>query len=65
MKTKHVGQKWKLKSGLLYAGLNGLQAALVGPDQASVFDSLDNQTLKSKFYSAVLGVPFEVELCVS
>lgn len=63
MKQKHVGQTWKLKSGLLYAGLNGLMAALVGPDDAQVFDSRDNPEIKARFYGAVLGCKFEVEPC--
>ena len=66
MKSKHVGQTWRLKHGLLYAGLNGLFCALVGPDDAQVFDSRDNREFKRTFYSAVLKVPFEVEeICAS
>lgn len=65
MKTKHIGQTWKLKSGLLYAGLNGLMSALVGPDDALIFDARDNPEIKKRFYSAILNCKFEVELCES
>lgn len=65
MKTKHVGQTWRLKSGLLYAGLNGIKAALVGPDDAEVFDSRDNSEIKAKFYGLLLNCKFEVEPCAS
>ena len=63
MKIKTVGQTWRLKSGLLYAGMNGLLAAFVGPDDAMIFDSRDNPKIKTRFYGALLGSKFEVELC--
>jgi len=54
--------KWRLKYGLLYAGLTSrFTAALVGPDDALVFNQDDNSELKRAFYEAVLGVKFEVE----
>ncbi len=60
---KYIGKTWRLKSGLLYAGLNGLRAALVGPDNAEIFDSRDNPEIKSRFYGALLNCKFEVEFC--
>jgi hypothetical protein len=63
-RERHVGQTWKLRSGLLYAGLdasNHYAAKAVGPDDALVFDSRDIQGLKLRFFSAVLRMPFEVE----
>jgi len=61
MKTQYVGKIWRLKSGLLYAGLNGVLAALVGPDDAQVFDSRDNPAIKARFYGALLNCKFDVE----
>ena len=64
MKTqKHVGKTWKLKSGLLYAGLRGPAATpvLVADDNAEIFDSRDNPEMKARYYGAVLGCKFEVE----
>lgn len=63
VKNKHVGQTWKLKSGLLYAGLRGVLASLVGPDDAQVFDSRDDPETKARFYGILLACKFEVELC--
>ena len=65
MKNKTVGKTWRLKSGLLYAGLNGMCAALVGPDDAEIYDSRDNPEIKARFFGAILGCKFEVEPCVS
>lgn len=65
MKNKSIGQTWRLKSGLLYAGLNGMLAALVGPDDAEVFDSRDNPEIKARFYGALLNCKFEAESCAS
>jgi hypothetical protein len=65
MMTQHIGKTWRLKSGLLYAGLNGLLAAFVGPDAAEIFDSRDNPEIKARFYGALLNCKFEVELCES
>lgn len=60
---KFVGQAWRLKFGLLYAGLRGQNAtpALVSIDDAEVFDSRDNPEMKARYYGAVLGCKFEVE----
>lgn len=58
--------KWRLRSGLLYAGLDRAQrCVLVGPDDALVFDGRDNEHAKAKYFSAVMGRQFEVELCAS
>ncbi|MDE2103528.1 MAG: hypothetical protein KGL39_40180 [Patescibacteria group bacterium] len=67
MKAKHIGQTWKLKSGLLYAGIDDktLAAKLVGPDDAQVFDSRDSASVKSRFYGILLKCKFEVELCAA
>jgi hypothetical protein len=64
---RHIGQTWRIKCGLLYAGINARkQAALVAPDDALVFDARDNRQIKLGFYSAMLGVKCEVEeLCAS
>ncbi len=60
-KQKVVGQTWRLKYGLLYGGLKGLECVLVADSEAQVFDSRDNRELKQKFWSAICGVPFTVE----
>lgn len=54
---------WRLRYGLLVAGLDGLDCVLVAEDdsRAQVFDERDNPELKRKFWSIVLGVPLEVE----
>ncbi len=56
---------WRLRFGLLYAGLDGTQCVLVAQDdpRCQVFDGRDNEAMKAKYYSAVLGCPMEVELC--
>lgn len=59
------GQTWKLKTGLLYAGTKGALAALVGPDEATIFDAQDNPAIKAKFYASLFKTDFEVELCAS
>jgi hypothetical protein len=56
--------KFRLKSGLLYAGLRGIECALVAIDDALVFDERDNGEAKAKFYGLMLGCKFEVE-CAS
>ena len=65
MINKAVGKTWRLKSGLLYAGLSGHRAALVGPDDAAIFDSRDNPEIKARFFGALLNCKFEVESCAS
>lgn len=60
---KIVGAAWRLKSGLLYAGLGkNYSAALVGPDDATVFDDRDNPEIKAGFYQALFNRPFEKEM---
>jgi hypothetical protein len=55
--------KWRLRSGLLYAGTDrALQAVLVGPDEAIVFDGRDNEQVKADFWKATTGRTFKVEL---
>jgi len=55
--------RWRLVSPAgLYAGLNGLQAALVSRDNAEVFDGRDNPEFKARFYSVLLKVSFSVEI---
>lgn len=63
MKTPQtIGQPWKLRFGLLCAGLGkNNEAALVEPDKALLFDARDNQELKRKFWTAILNVPFVIE----
>jgi hypothetical protein len=63
---KHVGQTWRLKFGLLYAGLRGAMATpvLTSEDEAEIFDSRDNPEMKARYYSALLGCKFEVEAVV-
>lgn len=58
-------KQWKLKSGLLYAGMKGMCAALVGPDEATVFDDQDNPEIKAKFYRALFKCEFVKEPCES
>lgn len=60
--TALAGVKWRLRAGLLYAGLRGLTAHLVSESDALVFDGRDNETQKARYFSAVLGCKFEVEL---
>jgi hypothetical protein len=62
-KTKYIGQTWRLKNGLLYAGLRGLAATpvLVSSDEAEIFDSRDNPEIKARYYNALLNCKFEVE----
>lgn len=59
--NKTPRQAWKLKSGLLYAGIapSGL-AVLTSEDKAEKFDSRDNPEIKSAFYSALLGCKMEI-----
>lgn len=57
--------KWRLRCGLLYAGLDGLEVVLVEQDNAQVFDGRDNEAMKKRFYEAASGYKFEVELCAS
>jgi hypothetical protein len=66
MKNKFIGQTWRLRYGLLVAGLDGIDCVLVSEDdpRVQVFDSRDNPELKRKFWSIILGCPLEVE-CVS
>jgi len=56
--------KWRLRCGLLYAGL-GRQAACILTDEAHalVFDGRDNEQTKLAYWQAVTGYKFEVELC--
>lgn len=67
MKTRYIGQKWRLHSPQLnlWAGLDKL---LIVPCQVQedpriqVFDSRDNQEFKRRFYRAVTGIDWQVEL---
>lgn len=54
--------KWVMRSGLLYAGLQGLNIVLTTRDKATVFDARDNEERKLSFYQAVTGYKFEVEI---
>lgn len=55
--------RWRLKSGLLYAGMDAqFSAALVGPDDAAVFDARCCEKLKLAYWQAITGRTFEVEL---
>ncbi len=67
MNTKRIGQTWRLRYGLLYAGLDGHEIKLVSEDdpRVQVFDSRDNPKFKREFYSVLMRCPFEVELCAS
>lgn len=64
MKTKLMGQ-WRLRYGLLLAGLEGLTVVLVadGDPRVQLFDSRDNREAKRQFYSILMGCKFEVEDC--
>ena len=66
MKTQKYVQ-WRLKSGLLYAGINpdNGQAVLTSEAGAEVFDRRDNPEIKKAFYGALLKSRMEVELCAS
>jgi hypothetical protein len=56
--------QWRLRSGLLYAGLNDrCQCILTTADQAVVFDGRDNEQAKAAFYGQMLHTQFEIELC--
>lgn len=58
--------KWRLRSGLLYAGLgSNHECILTDSGHAIVFDGRDNEELKLKFWQAATGYKFEVELCGS
>lgn len=57
--------KWRLRCGLLYAGLRGTEIVLVEQSSAVVFDGRDNADLKRNFYQLVSGYKFEVEPCAS
>jgi len=46
----------------LYAGLDGLRASLVPRERAELFDERDNPEVKAKFYGALLGTRFTVEV---
>lgn len=57
--------KWRLRSGLLCAGLDRqLHCVLLAPDdpQVQIFDERDNEQAKAKFYGALLGCKFEIEI---
>ena len=56
--------KWRLKYGLLYAGLDGVRCVLVADDdpRCQVFDGRDNEQMKARFYGALLNCKFEVEV---
>lgn len=60
-----AGIKWRLRYGLLYAGLHGFKCVLVSADdqRCQIFDGRDNQDLKARFYDMDAGCKFEVELC--
>ena len=64
-REKVKGQAWRLRFGLLCVGLTGpyLNAVLVAPDQAVIYDSRDNQEFKRRFFPALLRVPLEIENC--
>ena len=56
-------RKWRLRFGLLVAGLDGLNCVLVDEDdpRVQIFDHRDNPELKQKFWSIILGCPLEIE----
>jgi hypothetical protein len=51
--------KWVLASEKGFAALAGIKCIIV-PDisDAQVFDGRDNETMKARFYSAILKMPF-------
>lgn len=53
---------WRLRSGLLYAGLDGLRCVLTDKDNALVFDGRDSERTKLRFWQAATGYKFEIEL---
>jgi hypothetical protein len=58
--------QWRLRYGLLYAGLDArLNCILTDEANAVVFDARDNEQSKLAFYGASLNCKFEVELCAS
>lgn len=56
--------KWRLKYGLLVAGLDKTKCILVSPDdpRAVIFDGRDNPKVKALAYGMETGAKFEVEL---
>lgn len=55
--------KWRLRSGLLYAGVDSaFKAVLVGPDDAMTFDGRDNEQAKLAYWQAMTGRTFEIEI---
>ncbi|HVI69726.1 MAG TPA: hypothetical protein VM581_04705 [Magnetospirillaceae bacterium] len=66
-RTKALSRiKWRLRYGLLYAGLDArLNCILTNEPNAVVFDARDNEQSKLAFYGAALNCKFEVELCAS
>lgn len=70
-RTALAGIKWRLRYGLLYAGLDPFEIVhpyrLVSADdpRCVIFDGRDNEELKTKWYGIHLGCKFEVELCAS
>jgi hypothetical protein len=56
--------KWRMRFGLLYAGLKGLKCVLVskGDPCCLLFDGRDNQDLKLRTYGAALRCKFEIEM---
>jgi hypothetical protein len=56
--------RWRLvhqRTGL-YAGLSGIEAALVPADDAQTFTGCDNEALKLAYWQRALGVPLELEV---
>jgi hypothetical protein len=56
--------KWRMRFGLLYAGLKDLKCVLVSKDDPCclLLDGRDNQDLKLRTYGAALGCAFEIEM---
>lgn len=55
--------KWVLAADNgLYAGMIGLQCALVPAQHALIFDGRDSEQLKLSFYQTILKTPLTIEL---
>jgi hypothetical protein len=55
--------EWVLKEACgLYVGMKNLQTALVEKAEASVFDGRDNEAMKLKYFTALTGGNFTIEL---
>ena len=55
--------KWVLKEACgLYVGLKNLQTVLVDKSEATIFDGRDNEAMKQKYFTALTGGNFTIEL---